>query len=797
MNRFLPLHRKSTGFSLLEVLIAVVVLSVGLLALAALQGALTRSSSEAKVRGRVAAMLTTRLDELRSTGYGSIPLGTVSVTRDANSTEPDCGDGDPNDPQDPDYIDCARIQAAVDSITVQQVATVWFGAASFASATVEQDSSIPQFKRVVLSATWTDASGVARTQSLATDVSSMALTNNMIIPPAPLATPTGGPIVRTVSPATAGVIPIAISTNTDGEADGYNATTNPVPELVGRNSNQEIVGTRFTVLNYSPSFGSSVVIQKRFDTEMVKCRCQFGAGGTNLPEIYQKAMWPAVWTGEGYALSPPESNILAAAPGQSLSSGPRAGVDQSVLCQECCRDHHDTGNTGEVRFDPERQSSLVKYDVDGTGAFIAPADGNYVDSCRLIRVDGFWRTASDIYERQHGLLETQPVANVAAKSGLPTDDAVDKYETFVVDYLKQFATVQTKYDNGQSMFEDDARALDAAEIQIPNASNADARFLHSRGLYVDYLEQEARDKLTEVLADNDAQGLCPDPTGAPEECVMPFLPFTTVNLTEITEWNESVPAIITVNERNLLSTTPEQPSGGRTFGTSNGDANAESKSRRSNSGIAVSSALSEIGAVDPEDGGQGPQGANQVLEDAQAFQVGAGNGPAFDVSVSGGGGNPFVFFTLGIDNNVECPKPETGAHHCITSEGTSLPQPGAITVSHYWVESLTPVNYVGQPCSGGKTVDETGYPTPTFYNYVVTVAQSNGQDGTIAGSVNDGKASESTTINFGSIALDGLVTITLALEGSPIVATVASCTSNGNSHRFSQTPVWNKPWTLP
>jgi hypothetical protein len=32
--------------------------------------------------------------------------------------------------------------------------------------------------------------------------------------------------------------------------------------------------------------------------------------------------------------------------------------------------------------------------------------GNYVDACRMIRIDGFWRTASDLYERQFGLLET-------------------------------------------------------------------------------------------------------------------------------------------------------------------------------------------------------------------------------------------------------------------------------------------------------------------------------------------------------------------------------------------------------
>ena len=70
------------------------------------------------------------------------------------------------------------------------------------------------------------------------------------------------------------------------------------------------------MLNYSPpGFGNSVQIQKRFDQEVVKCSCKYGAGGNNLPAIYRTALWPAVWTGEAYAVTQPAGN--PAAPGQS------------------------------------------------------------------------------------------------------------------------------------------------------------------------------------------------------------------------------------------------------------------------------------------------------------------------------------------------------------------------------------------------------------------------------------------------------------------------------------------------
>ena len=238
--------RKATGFSLLEVLIAVVVLSVGLLALAALQGALTRSSADAKVRARVAAMLTARIDEMRSGGYGGlVPEGAAAAVTSTN------GDCDPvNSPDATDWIDCAREQANLGSLTVNQTITTWYGAASFATpapALNAQNPRTAQFKRVTLSAIWQDAGGVDHTLQLRSDVSSMSLTNFIVVPPDPTGNPMGGPIVRTINPATAGVIPIALG------SDSTSATTNPSPELVGQGQNQQIVGTRFSVLNYTPA----------------------------------------------------------------------------------------------------------------------------------------------------------------------------------------------------------------------------------------------------------------------------------------------------------------------------------------------------------------------------------------------------------------------------------------------------------------------------------------------------------------------------------------------------------------
>ena len=64
--------RRSNGFSLIEVLIAVVVLATGLLAVGALQASLTRNAADSRIRSEAVAIAETVTERLRAEGYKTV-----------------------------------------------------------------------------------------------------------------------------------------------------------------------------------------------------------------------------------------------------------------------------------------------------------------------------------------------------------------------------------------------------------------------------------------------------------------------------------------------------------------------------------------------------------------------------------------------------------------------------------------------------------------------------------------------------------------------------------------------------
>jgi hypothetical protein len=146
----------------------------------------------------------------------------------------------------------------------------------------------------------------------------------------------------------------------------------------------------------------------------------------------------------------------------------------------------------------------------------------------------------------------------------------------------------------------------------------DGKWLHARGLYVDYLETEAVDAIVAAREDvtcNTAQ-ISPPKTAAEvlKECILKLLPFTSINLSELADWDPLSGVLTVTNADYYKSSTDPSPVRGKVKSSalSASNVNGTAKSRSSNSAL-LDLSFEAISAVDA-----------QYLTDSQTFAIGGG-----------------------------------------------------------------------------------------------------------------------------------------------------------------------------
>jgi len=440
--------------------------------------------------------------------------------------------------------------------------------------------------------------------------------------------------VREYNPgATAGVIPIAYG------GTQQTAATNPKPELLALNGNNSaVVGTNYNVLTYQNADNDNLsVIQQRVDTLVISCSCKFGGAvtaddNTDFEGVIGQPYRPTYWDGTRY-VDPTATTAT------SSTTGIDTSATQSPYCDICCRDHNDTdGDT--VKFDPWDTSSsrYKKYEyVGNTLTEVVSGSHAFLNACRLIRVGGSYAVATDLNNYFFAMLATTSPASssTTAKSPIPdTTDATDfgtggavaKYQAFVLNYLQtnistleantipSVSTTATTY--GGTTYNLDIPATIAITY---DASTTDYRYLHSRGIYVDYLEPAA------VTAIGNAITNCTlTPTS---DCFLPLLPFTTINLSEIASWSvltnstncTSPTKAISVNNQAIINEDFNANRGvvtARSCAAANENSTVEAYIGNSNSGIAAIA----TGFAQPVD----PQDNTDHQTDTQVFQKSGG-----------------------------------------------------------------------------------------------------------------------------------------------------------------------------
>lgn len=537
MTRHAAFGRREHGFTLIEVMIAVLVLATGFLALTALQGALMRSSADSKARSQVATYVAGEIERIR-TGTPLVPrTAMVGGTDDISLAATAAGLADLRQTIIENDFYCADASGTFTKANPNAAATCGTNA---------------WFRRVTLNMGWTDSTGDStRSFQMSTDISPLMLTASKVLVDREPSDDLGlRPVVRRLSPVTEGMIPIA----TGGDDAEATAATNPKPKLLGGESGTYVSDTRFDVLTYSSVTGAGEFVRfnKKIETAVVGCRCQKGTAGFtgNGSDAYvanflaARAYRPTYWTGTGY-----KSPAVALA---AVDSSP-VNVSQSTLCDVCCRDHKDPSTEPGPKFSPWPSQDPLHYRINAAGNWVAVSVNGeeYLEACRVIRVDGVFRVAADARIQDNALVPTREYPAVPTTgSQLPliendnsaTSSRLDEqgkplYETYAYDTVAQgyfSLTPVPSTGNASASYFASAQMNSGlnAPSYVPILPASDRRWLHSRVFVTDYLEADAKARLktasTECLAPGTVVGKA--------QCVLPYLPLASINTTEISFW---------------------------------------------------------------------------------------------------------------------------------------------------------------------------------------------------------------------------------------------------------------------
>jgi prepilin-type N-terminal cleavage/methylation domain-containing protein len=546
----MAMRRQHRGFSLVEVLVALAILAIGLLAIAQLQSALFRSSGQARAFSAATALAKDKIEQLRYfrsvTGVGSYQeltdgsesLGVVNGTDFQRSWRVDRFVFNKDPDGNPATYDGAFVAYADDT---GDTPSPYRGNA--ASGFVEGI----EFKRIAVSVVWNEASGNTVAVTINDAVAALAPRDAALIAEGGSAVIPRSLEAMISDPAMTdglanGVIPLALSSdpNVDG---GSTAATNPQPLLLG--ADQRVAETRFNVLTYGAIVDGKAPAQARVETIVVGCTCSYARADATV-----RGFRPSYWNGYRYTV-PQRAQYPQPA-------GWTGADNESEYCTACCRDHHDEVGgvsvvpAGGPRFDP-RRTRHEHYAHDASGTLVAAGGGSsYEEACRLIRVDGSFRVTSDAFTDHVNLLETRNDASTTPF--VPTAQAIRNYQDFALAYLDARVV-----NNGASSTYNQALAgttLAAIEdpsppsrsINVPALlpiTSGEQKWMHLRGLYIDHLEPSVVNAILAAKANcamDTRAGGCAATPALKQSTVLRILPFTSINLTEIGDWAPAKPA---------------------------------------------------------------------------------------------------------------------------------------------------------------------------------------------------------------------------------------------------------------
>jgi len=468
------------GVTLLEVVLAIAVFTFGMLALAHLQSNIGRSSTDSNTR-TVAVNIAEEIIE-RARNWKRLGA-------------------DPNNPSTfPDVI------YAFDDLSGTMTATVQRGGVDYNvtaeitdyyhdldadpgvsfSPNDELGTGRPKFKVMEITVEWVSAEflrGEGTDNENVGNLGSGGITVTDIIPST--SSLGSGKIVAAddgvpQGPPTAynpGLAPDVIRLNIDGTR--YKESSAPVPKVI---RSGELSETWFDVVTYNlVNNEASFVRREEFVALSCQCTLRSPSGQGN------DGLYPAIWTGVEYSIGADtiDDALVGKWHGESASN------QQSIYCDVCCRDHHDGDSTSaDQRYRANGGVPAGDHEHYDINLVLADSDGDdYVESCRLIRKDGFFRVAQDAQLDGFNAfpdfyldgLGSTTYANYVV-------DAVEDYYNSSRTELLAPEDASAPWYNSYDFPANNSDGSDATDL--PTGLGLTSQQLRARGIYLDHLGAE-------------------------------------------------------------------------------------------------------------------------------------------------------------------------------------------------------------------------------------------------------------------------------------------------------------------
>jgi prepilin-type N-terminal cleavage/methylation domain-containing protein len=527
-----PYRQHQQGFSLLELVIGLFIFATGMLALASLQGQLTRSQADAAVRSVATNIAEEEIESMR--GFGLI------------DDDPDSSIPAYSDIQDRSFT---VSRGNMDYTVTIDVTDYYYDLVSDRFGTDNPDNLlVSDFKDVNINVSWgaTPDFRISESQNIsAVDIGTGNVQFNTLI--SSVTTQGSGrsttqtedeSLLPSVS-YTPGALPDIVSLRLGNSR--FKESTSPVPRVY---RSEEKVETRFDVITYSQTDAGATYL-RREEFIGVSCECEMQAAPA---DIEQGGRLPTTWAADEY-----EKGELAIKPrGASTSS------QQSIYCDECCRDHHDmtatSGDTAAALYDPFRssgdywdsgpfQGDHKHYGRSSSGQLVlAQAVGDhYLEACRMVRVDGFMRVGQDF--RQEG-------RNAFPENYLDETSEVSDYSDWITTSTDLFENALSgDYESAPLTLPEAPKAPAAKGLPttttLPTTVGAVTQQLRSRGVYIDYMRDDLRTAIDclralpagSVATDCDSDTIKFDKNDSIN--YLEIIPFFDVQLTWLNRWSEN------------------------------------------------------------------------------------------------------------------------------------------------------------------------------------------------------------------------------------------------------------------